>query len=97
MAKDKVLRKILEKYIKHYYCEDSWYSCKAYNWDEITDENKCSCGRNEEIDAIITAIQASFPKKATEKDFELFNATSYKDMVIGANRMLKKIKKNLGL
>ena len=57
-----VIKEILSLKKRHYYCEDSWYSCPLAEdgcCDDSVDKNKCRCGadiQHEKVDAIIEEL-----------------------------------------
>ena len=54
----KEIREVLDKNIKHYYCEDTYYSCpKAQEGNPAKSSNRCDCGRNKTIISIESEIK----------------------------------------
>jgi len=57
-----VIKEILSLKKRHYYCEDSWYSCPLAEdgcCDDSVDKSKCRCGadsQHKQVDAIIEEL-----------------------------------------
>jgi hypothetical protein len=57
-----IIAELLSLKVKHYYCEDSWYSCPlAEDGSSRPNDGICDCGaeeHNAKVDSIIHCLKA---------------------------------------
>jgi|GEM_PF-5276878 len=85
---DRISRDV-EKFIPHYYCEDSWYSCPKDQWgcaDDTKKEDQCYCGAEKERELLAKYILCKELEARIEELEQLptgyFDSTPYKQKAI---------------